>query len=242
MILLACFVVLAAGAIPLTSVAGVLPLRRPSARPAAAASSSGDAIPPMVRSAPVKTKPKVKKRPAACKRPAHAPLRKLGIEELSEHAEWAKAKLLAEPDLGWGQLRLLLNQEKCATAADSTMARWLKSLQPPCLNATALKAHDSWARDLLASGPDIDWQAMRRHLLEQHKATAHQVTIQRWISRLRAAAPAAPAPILRSLRLPELATHSAWGRSLLEAHPQITCALMIGQLQKDHGVTTARNI
>jgi len=236
MILLACFVVLAAGAIPLTSVAGVLPLRRPSARPAAAAASSGDAIPPMVRSAPVKTKPKVKKRPAACKRPAHAPLRKLGIEELSEHAEWAKAKLLAEPDLGWGQLRLLLNQEKCATAADSTMARWLKSLQPPCLNATALKAHDSWARDLLASGPDIDWHDLRRSLLEQHHSTAHYKTIQRWILRLRAL----PALELRSLRLPELATHSAWGRSLLEAHPQITYKLMIGQLQKDHGVTTAR--
>ena len=240
MILLACFVVLAAGAIPLTSVAGVLPLRRPSARPAAAASSSGDAIPPMVRSAPVKTKPKVKKRPAACKRPAHAPLRMLGIEELSEHAEWAKGHLRRSPDMGRRALRTLLEQEQSATAGDATMARWIKSLQAPLLNASQLKAHDAWATEVVASAPDIDCESMRRQLLEQHYVTAHYKTIQRWISRLRAAAPAAPAPILRSLRLPELATHSAWARSLLEAHPQITCKLMIGQLQKDHGVTTAR--
>ena len=167
----------------------------------------------------------------------------LTLLELESYSEWARAKLKADPALGYRALGTLLRAEQGVNAHPRTLGRWLASLQPPVLGLAGLAAYDDWAKAKLAADPGLGYRQMGTLLRSEHGAAADKRTIQRWLTTLQAApaAPAAAPPKPRSLKLGELEAYSDWARARLAAQPALGHWALRTLLVADHNVTAADN-
>ena len=105
--------------------------------------------------------------------------------------------------------------------------------KPRSLKIGELEVYSDWARARLAAQPSLGYKALRALLVADHNVTAANNTMGRWAEKLRQT-------LLPTCTIDQLGRYAGWARSILEATPDIGYKAMLGRLQTEHHVTTAR--
>ena len=167
----------------------------------------------------------------------------LDAAALAAYDGWGREKLSADPELGYRGLLRALEAEHKKTAHRTTMQRWLPKLRagpavaaspkPTSLRIGELEPYADWAKAKLAEDRELGAKALRAQLITEHGVTAADDTMRRWAEKLRP-------PLLPTCTIDQLGRYAGWARSILEAQPDIGYKAMLGRLQTEHHVTTAR--